>query len=210
MIGKEKTPRVTPLRSRAIFGRSKQKFRRSAAPSSIARTNPSTTAHCCPAFGNKEMNSERTPELTISVHEQKHNIDDLLRSAAIVSWPDLMPTSPRSLIHIEYQLTSAGTLDYLQLWSSIKSGYWLLACTYWMSASPTHGPGLYFENGYQSEKLRRVFELVMQHQDAFALPRDKDRPGLLQVITPNDDERNAAAASIASATAGVTGSPVLQ
>jgi len=36
----------------------------------------------------------------------------------------------------------------------------------------------------------------MQHQDAFTLPQNLGRPGLLQISTPNDEEVPAAAALV--------------
>ena len=36
----------------------------------------------------------------------------------------------------------------------------------------------------------------MQHQDAFTLPQNLDRPGLLQISTPTEEESAAAVASV--------------
>jgi len=65
-----------------------------------------------------------------------------------------------------------------------------------MSASAFHQSGVYFENGYESEGLAHILESVMQHQDAFTLPQNLGRPGLLQISTPNDEEVPAAAALV--------------
>jgi hypothetical protein len=100
------------------------------------------------------------------------------------------------LIHIEYGFARSGTLDYLQVWSSITRGHWLLACEYWMSASNSHSIGVHFDNGYQSEGLAHSLESVMQHQTAFSLPADLGRQGLLQIQTPMQEESVAAAASV--------------
>ncbi len=62
-----------------------------------------------------------------------------------MSWTDLMRGDKSGLIHIEYGFAPSGTLDYLNLWSSITRGYWLLACSYWMSASQLHDIGIHFE-----------------------------------------------------------------
>jgi signal transduction histidine kinase len=85
------------------------------------------------------------------------------------------------LIHIEYGFAPSGTLDYLQVWSSINRGYWLLACSYWMSASQLHDPGIHFENEFQSQGLADILAVVMQHQSAFDLPPNLGRKGLLQI-----------------------------
>lgn len=100
------------------------------------------------------------------------------------------------LIHIEYGFAPNGTLDYLQILSSIKRGEWLLACTYWMSPSNSHYTGTHFHNGCQSEGLAHILESVMQHQTAFALPSNLGRQGLLQITTPTKEESTAAAAIV--------------
>ena len=44
-----------------------------------------------------------------------------------------------------------------------------------MAASKFHGAGVHFENGYQSQGLANILELVMQHQNSFVLPPDRGR-----------------------------------
>jgi len=53
-----------------------------------------------------------------------------------------------------------------------------------------------FDNGYQSEGLAHILGFVMQHQDAFALPPNLGRLGLLQIPTPTVEESIAATASV--------------
>jgi hypothetical protein len=131
--------------------------------------------------------------------EDKQNLERVLESAIVVSWADLMRGAPPGLIHIQYGFASGGTLDYLQIWSSISRGQWLLACEYWMSSSTFHGTGVHFENGYNSEGLAQILESVMQHQMAFSLPADLGRQGLLQISMPTQEESTAAAASLREA-----------
>ena len=131
--------------------------------------------------------------------KENQSLERVLESAIVVSWADLMRGTQNGLIHIEYCFASSGTLDYLQVWSSITRGHWLLACEYWMSPSTFHGTGVHFENGYQSEGLAHFLESVMQHQNAFSLPADLGRQGLLEVTTPTEEESSAAAASVSEA-----------
>jgi hypothetical protein len=63
------------------------------------------------------------------------NFDQILESAVIANWADLMHGARSGLIHVEYGFAPSGTLDYLQVWSSITRGRWLLACAYRPSAS---------------------------------------------------------------------------
>jgi hypothetical protein len=79
---------------------------------------------------------------------QSRNLDRILEAAVVASWADLMRGAQTGLVHIEYGFAPSGTLDFLQVWSAISRGHWLLAYSCWMSASAFHGTGVYFENGY--------------------------------------------------------------
>ena len=134
--------------------------------------------------------------MELSEHQ---SLDQILESAVVVSWADLMRGTPTGLLHIEYGFAPSGTLDYLQVWSSITRGRWLLACEYRMSASTFHGAGVHFDNKYESQGLTHTLEFLMQHQEAFALPLNRGRQGLLQISTPTHEESAAAAASVREA-----------
>jgi hypothetical protein len=140
-----------------------------------------------------------TKGVNTKLHEQDENFEHILESAVVVSWTELMRGGQSALIHIEYCFAPTGTLDYLQIWSSKKRGYWFLVCTYWMSASKTHDAGVHFDNGYESKGLGHILEVVMQHQSLFALPNNFGRQGLLQIETPTEKESKAAAASMSDA-----------
>ncbi len=58
-----------------------------------------------------------------------------------------------------------------------------------MSASTFHDAGARFENGYESEGLAHILELVMRHQSEFDLPTNRGRQGLLQISTPTLEDR---------------------
>ena len=126
----------------------------------------------------------------------KKSLERMLESAVVVSWSDLMRSTQEGLVHIQYGFAAGGTLDYVQIWSSITRGHWLLACAYWMSASNFHGMGMHFDNGYQSESLAHILESLMQHQTAFSIPADLGRQGLLQLSAPTPEERLTASASV--------------
>jgi hypothetical protein len=127
---------------------------------------------------------------------ENQSLEQILESAIIVSWPDLMRGTEAGLIHIEYGFAPGGTLDYLKVWSSLTRGHWLLACKYWMSPSALHGTGISFENGYQSEGLAHILGFIMQHQDAFILPPNLGRQGLLQISAPSAEESTTATAAV--------------
>ena len=111
------------------------------------------------------------------------------------------------VIHIKYHFASSGALDCVQIWSSIKWGYWLLACTYGMSASQFRDTGVHFDNGFKSEGLAQNLKVVMQHQSLFTLPENLGREGLLQIAAPTEKETKAAAASINAVVDRVTRTP---
>ena len=119
-------------------------------------------------------------------------LDRILEAAVIVSWPDLMPNGEKGLIHVEYDFAANGTLKNLHIWSSIMHGYWHLVCTY-TSPSGFQDGKVQFESRYTAERLARVLELVMQHQDRFLLPPNLGRKGLLQIVTPTGKESTSAA-----------------
>jgi hypothetical protein len=123
-------------------------------------------------------------------------LDQVLESAVVASWADLMRGVQTGLIHIEYGFAPSGTLDSLQVWLSSTRGHWVLACSYWMSASTFHGTGVYFENGYESDGLAHILESVMQQQNAFVLPPNLGRQGLLQIPKPSEEESVVAAALV--------------
>jgi hypothetical protein len=149
--------------------------------------------------------SESTPlkaSVVVKLHEQDESLERILESAVVVSWADLMG-GRSGLIHIKYGFAPSGALDYVEVWSSIKWGYWLLACTYGMSASQFRDTGVHFDNGFKSEGLAHNLEVVMQHQNLFTLPDNPGREGLLQIAAPTEKESKAAAASINDAVDGV-------
>src|SRR4030095_9337740 len=137
-----------------------------------------------------------TKAVIMKLHEPNESMEQILESAVVANWADLMPGGKSGFIYIEYCFAPNGTLDYLQVWSSRKPGYWLLACSYWMSPSQSHDTGVHFDNGYKSEGLAHIFEVVMQHQNLFALPQNLGRQGLLQIVTPTQKECQQAAASM--------------
>ena len=127
---------------------------------------------------------------------ESQSLERILESAVIVTWADLMHGAQTGLIHIEYGFASSDTLDYVKIWSSITPGHWLLACEYWMSASTLHDAGVRFDNGYQSQRLAHILEVLMQHQSAFTLPPNLGRQGLLQISTPTQEESTGATTSV--------------
>src|ERR1700751_2745718 len=123
---------------------------------------------------------------------ESQSLEQILVSAVVVSWADLMRDAQAGLMHIEYGFAAGGTLDYLKFWSSVSRGHWLLAVEDWMSPSKSHSTGVHFDNGYESDALKHFLDLAMRHQTDFSLPADCGRQGLLQIATPTQQESVAA------------------
>lgn len=133
-----------------------------------------------------------------------HNFNRILESAIVASWASLMRGT--ASIHIEYDVTPSGALDYLQIWSCITRGHWLLVCEYQRAALESRG-GLRFHNGYQSEDLARILEAVIAHPKSFILPQKLDRARLVQIATPTKKESTAAAATVSDVLDRINSAP---
>lgn len=118
----------------------------------------------------------------------------MLESAVVLSWRDLVETSPQDLIHVEYGTAPEPSLQYLKIWRLAGRGAWNLICEYWMclGSSPTPKTGLTFSNGYHSAALAKMLEFIMQHQNSFSATFGTSSVGLLQVQTPTKEATSAA------------------
>src|SRR5207237_10504902 len=94
---------------------------------------------------------------------ENQSLERILESAIIVSWADLMRGAQTGLIYIEFGFAAGGTLDYLEVWSSVTRGHRLLACGSSLSASRLHGTVAPFDNIYRSEGLAHVLEVARQY-----------------------------------------------
>jgi hypothetical protein len=50
---------------------------------------------------------------------ENHTLEQMLESAIVACWEDLTNGTEPVLIHLEYNLTADGTLDGLNIWSSM-------------------------------------------------------------------------------------------
>ena len=121
-------------------------------------------------------------------------IDRVLESAVLLSWRDLVETSPQDLIHVEYGAAPERSLQYLKIWRLAGRGAWNLICEYWMclGSTPTPKAGLTFSNGYRSAALAEMLEFIMQHQNSFSATFGTSSVGLLQVQTPTKEATSTA------------------
>ena len=120
-------------------------------------------------------------------------LDQALRHAVILAWEDLRnPTEPRS-VRVEYLFEQGTALDHLSVWSVGVGGYQDLVCDYWTWASLAHPSGARFGSTHYSDKLVQTLVFVMKHQGQFTRPADAGRDGLVQIHSPDADDRTEAA-----------------
>jgi len=123
----------------------------------------------------------------------KIQMDQLLASAVVLSWKDLLHASQRGLIHIEY--APGKSLEYMKIWQLTGKGEWSLVCEYWMPNGTTASirDGIRFSNDYHSAGLAGMLKIIMQHQESFAAASlMAPGAGLIQVTLPTDQESMAA------------------
>lgn len=90
-------------------------------------------------------------------------IDQILESAVVLSWKELLKRSSTAVIQVEYATAPEPSLQYLKMWLSTTRGQWDLFCEYWMSPGTSSIPaiGLTFSNGHYSAHLAQMLEVVM-------------------------------------------------
>jgi hypothetical protein len=132
---------------------------------------------------------------TYPVQETPTQIKDLLESAIVVSWKELLQSSLTAVVQIEYGTAPEPSLQYVKVWLSTVRGIWDLVCEYWMSAGAQQTPaiGLTFSNGFYSECLARMLQDVLQHRNGIPSCLSGDTAVDLIVINSptQQDSRNA-------------------
>ena len=132
--------------------------------------------------------------LTDSQTTQTVRLDQMLESAVVLSWDELMPNSTSGLIHIEYQSGADGSLDFLKIWASTIWGQWKLICEFWVRPLWDHAAGVRFGSEFHSVDFARTLELVVGKDDKSAILPNLH--GLLQVSPPTAVERSDAGVMI--------------
>jgi hypothetical protein len=117
--------------------------------------------------------------------------DRILECAVMLSWLDLMQNS-RGHVHIECTAAADRSLEYLKVWTSTLRGRWSLACEYWMEAHIPIAAGITYSNGYASDTLSGMLQLIMQHQQLFHRSHAPLAMDFIQVDKPSAAEIGAA------------------
>jgi hypothetical protein len=137
--------------------------------------------------------------LAPATHRQ---IEDILESAVILSWNELLSGSHSAMVHVEYATAPEPCLQYLKIWRFEKQRKWDLICEYWISAGSAGTPkiGLTFGPSYHSPRLSEILESVLQEQkdipDALS---GETKLNLIVVAVPTPEERLSATRCISDA-----------
>jgi hypothetical protein len=93
-------------------------------------------------------------------------IEQILESAVILGWNELLSGSDSAIVHVEYGTAPEPCLQYVKIWRSEKKGKWDLICEYWIAAGRPDSPkvGLTFGRGYHSPSLTKILGSILQHQ----------------------------------------------
>jgi len=123
-------------------------------------------------------------------------LDQILESAVVLSWKDLLPGTRTSLVHVEYRLEAGGSLEFLKVWSSITPGHQYLVCEWNPSAAANH---VSFSNDFYSKDLAQMLQSIIQHQAVFFKDLTLHRDGLVQIHPPTEEDQRTAEACMAEA-----------
>lgn len=121
----------------------------------------------------------------------KFQVGDLLESAVMLSWNELIKSPSRGLVHVEYGIAPEPSLQYAKVWLATSRGTWSLICQYWMASGFKGAPaiGLTFNNGFHSRILAEILDATMQTRNGLLGSFSGDnRVGLIVVPSPTKDQ----------------------
>lgn len=130
---------------------------------------------------------------TDKTHSSRLDLDKAFHYAVTLAWEDLKKSVEPLSLRVEYLCEPETVLDHISVWSARARGYQDLVCDYWTRVSLAHPISMHFENGYSSDQLALTFEFIMKNQGQFTRPADAGRHGLVQIHTPDADDRTEAA-----------------
>ena len=128
---------------------------------------------------------------------QNFQLSQILESAVVLNWSDLVQAATGGLLQIEYHVGSERSVDSLKMWCNTTRGYWSLVCDY--SVNPGWANGPRFSNGFHSRNLGRLLESIMLNQNLFQHASEINSNVVIQVAPPTDEEIEAAKLQMAEA-----------
>jgi hypothetical protein len=127
----------------------------------------------------------------------------MISNMTIASWPELIAPHRSPNVHIEYHRHAPKqSVHYLKMWATERRGEWRLVCQYW-TASANHGSvqGVTFCPPFYSASFAHLLTAVLENQGTFSDLEDQTRGVLLQISTPNAEERTLALSAVQTALA---------
>jgi len=115
--------------------------------------------------------------------------DEVLSSALVFNWNDLIPESVAGQIQIEYHVGLAGGVEFVKVWGATIRGHWDLICSCWTHSGSSNQSGLQFANNYKSDTFRGMLDSIMHHQDLFRVETTPGTDCMIQVSPPTEKER---------------------
>ena len=117
-------------------------------------------------------------------------LSQILESAVVLNWTDLVQAATGGLLQIEYHVGCEHSVDSLKMWCNTARGYWSLICDY--SVNPGWANGPRFSNGFHSRNLARFLESIMLNQNLFLHIPEANSNVVIQVGAPTEEEIAAA------------------
>jgi hypothetical protein len=117
---------------------------------------------------------------------QNFQLSQILESAVILNWSDLVQEASGGLLQIEYHVGGERSVDSLKMWCNTTRGYWSLVCDYSVNPGWSNGPR--FSNGFHSRNLGRFLESIMLNQNLFQHASEINSNVVIQVGPPREQE----------------------
>jgi hypothetical protein len=125
-----------------------------------------------------------------SLPAQNIQLSQILQSAVVLNWSDLVQVATGGLLQIEYHSGGERSVDSLKMWCNTARGYWSLICDYSVNPGWSNGPR--FSNGFHSRSLGRLLESIMMNQNLFQHVSEVNSNTVIQIGPPTQEEVAAA------------------
>jgi hypothetical protein len=132
-----------------------------------------------------------------SLPAQNVQLSQILESAVVLNWSDLVRVASGGLLQVEYHIGGERSVDSLKMWCNTTRGYWSLICDYSVNPGWSNGPR--FSNGFHSRNLGRFLESIMLNQNLFQHASEANSNVVIQVSPPTQEEIAAAKLQMAEA-----------
>jgi hypothetical protein len=132
-----------------------------------------------------------------SLPAQNVQLSQILESAVVLNWSDLVQVATGGLLQVEYHIGGERSVDSLKMWCNTTRGYWSLICDYSVNPGWSNGPR--FSNGFHSRNLGRFLESIMLNQNLFQHASEVNSNVVIQIGPPTEEEIAAAKLQMAEA-----------